>query len=114
MFHQFILVEFVEEECTAVIPLQCISNYENMQAGQRVKYLWSNRKEYPMIFFLSGIRGLNTHTCVLESLTSVKIMLLIIFKSGTVYVSEKPIIHGDSPVNSTSQLDLILQSCIHI
>ena len=51
------LVEFVEEECTAVVPLQRISNHDNVQVGDRVKVLWDNRKEYAAIFLLSGIRG---------------------------------------------------------
>ena len=53
----YALVEFVEEECTAVDPLQHISNHENVQVGDRVKVLWDNRKEYAAIFLLSGIRG---------------------------------------------------------
>ena len=48
------LVGFLEEECTAVVPLQCISKHDDLRAGQRVKVLWDNRKEYPAIFFLSG------------------------------------------------------------
>lgn len=59
----YALVEFVEEECTAVVPLQRICNHENVQAGDRVKVLWDNRKEYTAIFLLSGIRSLNTRAC---------------------------------------------------
>lgn len=47
------LVEFVEEECTGVVPLQRVIG-TSLQAGERVTVLWSNRKEYPAIFLLSG------------------------------------------------------------
>ena len=63
----YVLVEFVEEECTPVVPLQRISDYEDLRAGQRVKVLWNNRKEYPAIFLLSGnMKVLNAHACVLQ------------------------------------------------
>ena len=45
----------MEEECTAVVPLQRLSVHQNLQAGQIVKVLWNNRKEYPAKFLLSGI-----------------------------------------------------------
>ena len=62
----YALVEFVEEECTAVVPLQRISKHDDLRAGQRVKVLWDNRKEYPAIFLLSGnIRILKAHACAL-------------------------------------------------
>ena len=63
----YALVEFVEEECTAVVPLQRISKHDDLRAGQRVKVLWDNRKEYPAIFLLSGnIQILKARVCALQ------------------------------------------------
>ena len=50
--HAHAVVEFTEEECTGVVPLQCIRG--NFLAGERVSVLWNNRKEYPAIFLFSG------------------------------------------------------------
>ena len=46
------LVRFVEEDCTAVVPLQRITG--DLQQGELVDVLWDNRKEYSGIFLLSG------------------------------------------------------------
>ena len=57
----------MEEECTAVVPLHRISEHDDLRAGQRVKVLWDNRKEYPAIFLLSGnIRILKARACALQ------------------------------------------------
>ena len=49
------LVEFIEEGCTAVIPIQrIVSNTEGLKQGETVSVLWSNRKEYAAIYLLSG------------------------------------------------------------
>ena len=53
------LVEFCKEGCTAVVPMCCIvnTNTESLKQGESVKILWSNRKQYPAIYLLSGISG---------------------------------------------------------
>lgn len=47
------LVEFVEEGCTAVVPLQWIIE-ESFEAGYKVTVLWNNRKACPAVFLCSG------------------------------------------------------------
>ena len=47
------LVEFVEEECTGVVPLQRITG-ESCEAGDKVTVLWNNGKAYPAVCLLSG------------------------------------------------------------
>ena len=57
----------MEEECTAVFPLQRISEHDDLWGGQRVKVLWDNRKEYLAIFLLSGnIRVLKARASALQ------------------------------------------------
>ena len=48
----YAVVEFIEEECTAVFPLQRISGL--LKSGETVTVLWNNRKEYSAKFLLSG------------------------------------------------------------
>ena len=48
----YAVVEFIEEECTAVVPLQRISGL--LKPGETVSVLWNNRKEYSAKFLLSG------------------------------------------------------------
>ena len=50
--HTHAVMEFTEEECTGVVPLQRIRG--NFLAGERVSVLWNDRKEYPAIFLFSG------------------------------------------------------------
>ena len=48
------LVEFVEEECTGVVPLKRINgNGGGFEAGDKVTVHWSNGKKYPAVFLLS-------------------------------------------------------------
>ena len=47
------LVEFVEEECTGVVPLKRVIG-DSFQAGDRVTVLWNDRKEYTAVFLYSG------------------------------------------------------------
>ena len=51
----YALLEFVEEECTAVVPLQRISKHDDLRAGQKVKVLWDNRKSIQQYFFFQVI-----------------------------------------------------------
>lgn len=62
----YALVEFIDEECTAVVPMQCISNHTNVQAGDRVKVLWDNRKDMQR-YSSFRYKRLNTCVCVLEN-----------------------------------------------
>ena len=55
--HTHAVMEFTEEECTGVVPLQRIRG--NFLAGERVSVLWNNRKKYPAIFLFSGDRILS-------------------------------------------------------
>ena len=48
----YAVVEFIEEECTAVVPLQHISG--SLMPGETVTVLWNNRKGYSAKFLLSG------------------------------------------------------------
>ena len=53
------LVEFIKEGCTAVVPIHRIvttikSLVEGLEEGESVNVLWSNRREYPAIYLLSG------------------------------------------------------------
>ena len=52
------LVEFVEEDgSTAVVPLQCVLDLENLgsvQAGEKITVLWYDGKKYPAVFLTSG------------------------------------------------------------
>ena len=50
--HDYAVVEFIEEECTAVVPMQRISG--SLKPGEMVTILWNNRKEYSAKFLLSG------------------------------------------------------------
>lgn len=47
------LVEFTEEGCTGVVPVQRVFG-ETFQVGTPVTVLWSNRKEYTAVFLYSG------------------------------------------------------------
>lgn len=50
------LVDFIKEGCTAVVPMhRIVTIIENLKEGESVNVLWSNRKEYPAIYLLSGI-----------------------------------------------------------
>ena len=59
--HDYAVVEFIEEECTAVVPLQRISGF--LKQGEMVNVLWNNRKEYSAKFFLSGNQEIHFWTC---------------------------------------------------
>ena len=49
------LVEFIKEGCTAVVPMHCIvTTIKSLEEGESVNVLWSNRREYPAIYLLSG------------------------------------------------------------
>ena len=54
----YALVEFEEEECTAVVPFQRISSSSNdvgtIKRGDLVKVLWNDKREYLAKFILSG------------------------------------------------------------
>ena len=55
----YALVEFEEEECTAVVPFQRISSPSNdvgtIKRGNLVKVLWNGKREYLAKFILSGL-----------------------------------------------------------
>ena len=46
------LIEFLEEKCTAVVPLQRLSG--SLKQGEIVTVLWSNKMEHSARFLLSG------------------------------------------------------------
>lgn len=46
------VVEFTEEECTAVVPLQQITGLP--KPGEKVNVLCNDRKEYLALFLFSG------------------------------------------------------------
>lgn len=48
----YAVVEFTEEECTAVVPLQRITGLP--KPGEKVNVLWNDRKEYLALFLFSG------------------------------------------------------------
>lgn len=49
------LVEFVEEGSMGIVPLQCLNNSENVQAGKRITVHCYDGKRYPALFLYSGI-----------------------------------------------------------
>ena len=53
----YALVEFEEEECTAMVPFQRISSSSNdvgtIKRGDLVKVLWNDKQEYLAKFILS-------------------------------------------------------------
>ena len=55
----YALVEFEEEECTAVVPFQRISSSSSDVGTFRrvdlVKVLWNDKREYSAKFILSGL-----------------------------------------------------------
>ena len=57
--NQFALVEFEDEECTAVVPFQCVFrdlvDLEAIRSGDTVKVLWNDKQEYRARFILSGM-----------------------------------------------------------
>ena len=62
--NQYALVEFEEEECTAVVPFQRIfcndsSDLETIHHGDMVKVLWNDKRDYLAKFILSGMFLLN-------------------------------------------------------
>ena len=49
------LVEFIKEGCTAVVPIhRIVTTIKSLEEGESVNVLWSNRREYPAIYLLSG------------------------------------------------------------
>ena len=46
------LIEFIDEKCTPVVPLQRLSG--SLKQGEIVTVLWSNKMEYSACFLLSG------------------------------------------------------------
>ena len=48
----YVLVEFTEEVCTAVVPLHRITG--SPKPGEKVTVLWNDRKEYSALFLCSG------------------------------------------------------------
>ena len=46
------LIEFLEEKCTAVVPLQRLSG--SLKQGEIVTVIWNNKMEYSARFLLSG------------------------------------------------------------
>ena len=53
------LVEFEDEECTAVVPFQHVSSdsvdLKAIRSGDMVKVLWNDKREYRARFILSGM-----------------------------------------------------------
>jgi len=54
------LVEFEEEECTAVVPLHRIFGLKDYVEGEAMSVLWNNKKEYRATFIVSGKTNLVT------------------------------------------------------
>ena len=48
------LIAFVEEKCTAVIPLDRVTRVESVKAGEECIVTWHDRKQYNAVFILSG------------------------------------------------------------
>ena len=49
------LVEFEEEACTAVVPLNHVIGLKNSVKGEVISVLWNNKKEYLGRFIVSGM-----------------------------------------------------------
>ena len=55
------LVEFEEEACTAVVPLNRVIGLKNSVKGEVVSVLWNNKKEYLGRFIVSGMATFVTY-----------------------------------------------------
>ena len=48
------LVQFLDDECTAIVPIERVEDKENLEYNGSCKVKWSNRKIYHAFLLFSG------------------------------------------------------------